>query len=129
MIRKLEHVGILAEDLDRSIRFYTELLGLKLVERVRFNEKVELAFLSFPGQEDVQVELIGRDPAGMPQEGLVNHLAFTVDDIEAVIEKLRSHGVDISEEWPRTILDGRKNAFFYGPSGEKLELFQPVRKG
>lgn len=129
MIRKLEHVGILAEDLDRSIQFYTELLGLKLVERVRLNEKAELAFLSFPGQEDVQVELIGRDPAGMPQEGLVNHLAFTVDDIEAVIGKLRSHGVDISDEWPRTILDGRKIAFFDGPSGEKLELFQPVRKG
>lgn len=127
MIKKLEHVGIWTEDLDQSIQFYTELLGMRLVERVKLNDDVELAFLSFPGQESVQVELIGRDLAGMPQEGLVNHLAFTVEDIEAIVEKLRKQGIAISEEWPKTILDGRKIAFFQGPSGEKLELFQPVR--
>lgn len=127
MIRKLEHIGIFAAEMDRSIAFYTEMLGMKLIERVSLNEDAELAFLSFPGQDEVQIELIGRDAAGMPPEGLVNHVAFTVDDIEDVIAKLKQRGVVISDEWPKTILDGRKIAFFNGPSGEKLELFQPVR--
>lgn len=127
MIRKLEHVGIFVSDMDRSIAFYTEMLGMKLVDRLPLNEEAELAFLSFPGQEDVQIELIGRDASGMPPEGLVNHAAFTVEDIDAVIAKLKQQGVAISDEWPKTILDGRKIAFFNGPSGEKLELFQPVR--
>jgi len=126
MIVKLEHIGILAKNMDESIRFYSEILGMNLVERVWLNEQVELAFLSFPGQESVQVELVGRDPSGVAEEGIVNHLAITVDDIEAVISKLKQHGYDISDEYPRTILDGRKIAFFKGPSGEKLELFQPA---
>lgn len=124
MFNKLEHIGILAENMDDSIRFYTETLGMKLVERRSLDEHVELAFLSFPGQESVQVELVGRNPEGMPEEGLVNHLAITVDDIEAAINKLREQGIEVSDEWPKTILDGRRIAFFKGPSGEKLELFQ-----
>jgi len=127
MIMKLEHVGILAENMDESITFYSDILGMKLVERVTLNETTELAFLSFPGQEDVQVELIGRDLSGMPEEGIVNHLAITVDDIDAAIDSLKERGVHIPAEWPKTILDGRKIAFFKGPSGEKLELFQPAR--
>jgi lactoylglutathione lyase len=126
MIVKLEHIGILAKNMDESVRFYSEILGMNLVERVWLNEQVELAFLSFPGQESVQVELVGRDPSAVAEEGIVNHLALTVDDIDAVISKLKQHGYDISDEYPRTILDGRKIAFFKGPSGEKLELFQPA---
>ena len=123
MISKVEHIGIYARSIDESIRFYTEVLGMRLIERVPLYDKVDLAFLSFPGQEDVQVELIGRDPDSA-DEGLVNHLAFTVEDIDAAIARLKQAGVAVSEEWPKTILDGRKIAFFKGPSGEKLELFQ-----
>lgn len=124
MIHKMEHIGIIARDMEASIHFYTEILGLQLVNRVHLNESVELAFLSFPGQEDVQVELIGRDPSDIATEGLVNHLAFTVTDIEGVISRLKQAGIEVSEQWPETILDGKKIAFFTGPSGEKLELFQ-----
>ena len=124
MISKIEHIGIMVKDMDESIRFYTEVLGLKLVERAPLNETVELAFLSFPGQENVQIELIGRDPSTIPEEGLVNHLAFTVPDLEAAMARLQEAGVEFSAEWPRRILDGGQIAFFKGPSGEKLELFQ-----
>lgn len=124
MIKKIEHIGILARNIDESIQFYTEILGMKLVDRAPLNETVELAFLSFPGQEGVQVELIGRDPGDMAEEGLVNHLAFTVEDLDAAIEKIKQQGIEVSEEWPKTILDGKRIAFFKGPSGEKLELFQ-----
>lgn len=128
MIQKLEHIGIYVDDMDASIQFYEEVLGLRLVERVQLNEEVELSFLSYPGQDDVQVELVGRSTEDTPREGIVNHLAFTVADIEEEVDRLRKAGVAIDEQWPKTILDGRKIAFFDGPNGEKLELFEPAPK-
>lgn len=124
MITKMEHIGIMANDMNESIRFYSEVLGLELVERISLSETVELAFLSFPGQESVQIELIGRESSDLPEEGQVNHLAFTVSDLQAVMTNLRKAGIEFSQEWPKTILDGRQIAFFKGPNGEKLELFQ-----
>ena len=124
MLRKFEHIGVMVKNMDESIRFYTEVIGMKLDRRVALNEKVELAFLTFPGQESVELELIGRFDDSLSADGIVNHIAFTVDDIDAEVERLKKAGVRMIDEAPRTILDGVKIAFFYGPSGEKLELFQ-----
>lgn len=123
MIKKLEHVGVMVKDIDRSIAFYTEVLGMNLVGRKRLNETTELAFLSFPGSENIEVELVSRE--GFSEDGVVNHIAFTVSDIEAEVERLKKAGVRMLDEAPRTILDGIKIAFFLGPDGEKLELFEP----
>jgi lactoylglutathione lyase len=128
-IRKIEHIGIKVKNMDKSIQFYSDILGLTLVDRVHITPEVELAFLSFPGQESVQIELIGLGHDGLANESIVHHVAFTVTDIEAEVEKLRAHGVKLIDEQPRLIkggdLDGLKIAFFYGPDGEQLEFFQP----
>jgi len=124
-MKKLEHIGVMVKDMDESIRFYTEIVGMKLDRRLALNEKTELAFLSFPGQESVEVELIrGSGDFSFAERGIVNHIAFTVDDIEAETARLKAAGVRMIDETPREILNGIKIAFFYGPSGERLELFQ-----
>lgn len=125
MIHKLEHIGVMVKDMDASIVFYTEVLGMKLVNRVRLDEEVELGFLSLPGNENIEIELINRGHAGMSNEGLVHHVAFTVSDIEAEVERLKKLNVRMLDETPRIILDGVKIAFFFGPDGERLEFFQP----
>jgi lactoylglutathione lyase len=123
MIRKLEHVGIFVSDMDRSLAFYQDVLGLALRERIHLTDEVELAFLYHPEQPDVEVELVcGRNLEA--QEGRVNHLAFTVDRIEEEIERLKERGVEMADQVPRVILNGVKIAFFFGPDGEKLELVQ-----
>jgi lactoylglutathione lyase len=115
----------MVKDMDESVRFYTEVIGMNLDRRVSANETVELAFLTFPGQESVEVELIsGRYGDHLTENGYVAHIAFTVDDIESEMERLRGHGVKWIDQTPRTILHGIKIAFFYGPNGEQLELFQ-----
>ncbi|WP_309120957.1 VOC family protein [Paenibacillus sp.] len=123
-MKKLEHIGIMVKNMDESIRFYTEVIGMNLDRRVALNEEVELAFLTFPGQESVEVELVGRFDGKLSADGIVNHLAFTVDDIEAEIARLQAAGVSMIDTAPRVILNGIQIAFFYGPNGEKLELFQ-----
>lgn len=127
MIKKLEHIGVYVNDMDESIRFYTEVLGLSLAARKRLDNGVELSFLSYPGTPETQLELIGRGTEGMPDNGIVHHIAFTVTDIESEVERLRSLGVRLLDEVPRVIMDGVKIAFFFGPNGERLEFFQPVQ--
>jgi lactoylglutathione lyase len=119
---KLEHVGIMVQDMDQSIKFYQEVLGLFLRRREFLNEQVELAFLHFPGQEDMEVELVGRSMEN--QEGLVNHLAFRVEDIDKEIARLTELGVEMTDSFSKTILGNVKIAFFKGPNGEKLELVE-----
>lgn len=124
MLRKVEHVGIQVRNLDRSIKFYTEVLGLALRKRIRLNETTELAFLPLGESE---IELICKSTAyTFAKEGIVNHLAFRVDDVAGSLEHLREHGVELIHEQPLFVEKlGTRIAFFWGPDGEKLELFAP----
>ncbi len=124
MLKKVEHVGIQVRDLDRSIKFYTEVLGLTLRKRVRLNETTELAFLPLGESE---LELICKSTEyTFAREGIVNHLTFTVDDVAAILEHLRKHNVELINQQPSYVERlSTTIAFFWGPDGEKLELFQP----
>ena|SRR5690554_313609 len=124
MIKKFEHIGVMVKDLDVSIKFYTEVLGMKLVDRIQVNEELELGFISFPGSDEVQIELINRGHDEKSSEGKVDHIAFTVSDIEAEAERLKKLDVRLIDEAPREFLEGIKIFFFYGPDGERLEFFQ-----
>jgi lactoylglutathione lyase len=120
---KMEHVGIMVKDMDESLAFYQNILGLELRNREWLNETIELAFLFFPEQPSVEVELIYGGP--VENEGIVNHLAFTVENIEAELARFKEAGVTLVDEEPRSILNGTvKIAFFQGPNGEKLELVE-----
>ena len=124
MLQKVEHVGIQVRDLDRSIKFYTEVLGLTLRRRVRLNETTELAFLPLGESE---IELICKSAEyTFAKEGIVNHLTFRVDNLAAMLERLRQHGVELVHQQPHPLPTvGVRIAFFWGPDGEKLELLQP----
>jgi lactoylglutathione lyase len=120
---KMEHVGIMVKDMDESLAFYQNILGLELRNREWLNDSIELAFLFFPEQPSVEVELIYGGP--VENEGIVNHLAFTVENIEAELVRFKEAGVKLVDEEPRSILNGTvKIAFFQGPNGEKLELVE-----
>jgi len=120
---RMEHVGIMVKDMDESLNFYQNILGLELRSREWLNDKVELAFLFFPEQPSVEVELVYGGP--VENEGIVNHLAFRVENIEAELARFKEAGVKLVDEEPRSILhDTVKIAFFQGPNGEKLELVE-----
>jgi lactoylglutathione lyase len=123
MIRKVEHVAIQVRDLDRSIKFYTEVLGLPLRGRLRLNDTIELAYLPVG---DFEIELVCKSTEYIyAKEGIVHHVGFTVDDVAAMLDRLRKHGVELIHEQP-LYLDKMDVhiAFFWGPDGEKLELLQ-----
>lgn len=126
-VSKMEHIGIKVDNLERSLSFYQEVIGLTLQDIVgEPGENLRLAFLSFPGQTSVEVELIEKVFEGLPQEGRVSHVAFTVQDIED--EHRRITGLALPGLTTiSTLVNGSRFFFFEGPDGEKLEFFESAR--
>jgi lactoylglutathione lyase len=124
-VRKLEHVGVMVSDIEVSVDFYQNVLGLDLLDRLAINLAVTLAFLGNRESGQVIVELVSGKDKEFPDEGKVHHIAFTVDDIEDEITRLKALNVAFSNDEILTLANGSKYIFFKGPDGETLELFQP----
>ncbi|HJK96729.1 MAG TPA: VOC family protein [Polyangiaceae bacterium LLY-WYZ-14_1] len=118
---KYLHTMVRVSDLDASLRFYCEGLGLRELRR-RDSEKgrFTLVFLAAPGDDDAQVELTYNwDPEDYTGGRNFGHLAYAVDDVYALCAHLQSLGVTINRP-PR---DGRM-AFVRSPDGISIELLQ-----
>lgn len=115
------HTMVRVSDLDASLRFYCDLLGLEKVDRKDFEDgRFTLVFLAAPGQTDAQVELTYNwDPAELSEGRNFGHLAYEVDDIYALCQSLQSAGVTINRP-PR---DGFM-AFVRSPDNVSIELLQ-----
>jgi len=126
MIAKVEHTAIMVNDLDESLDFYCKHFGFVLRDRGEVNNK-EIAFIYHKNQPSFEIELI-RELAPVPEfsdRGVVNHLAFTVRNIDEAIDYFKKIGVQFKTEQPNKSLDGGKNIFFSGPSNELLQLIEP----
>jgi lactoylglutathione lyase len=118
---KYLHTMVSVTDIDASLRFYCDGLGLKELRRSE-NERgrYTLIFLSAPGQEDAQVELTYNwDPEVYTGGRNFGHLAYAVDNIYDTCAHLQSMGVVINRP-PR---DGRM-AFVRSPDNISIELLQ-----
>lgn len=129
MIKKIEHTAIMVKNMEESIEFYTDVFGFTVRLRGKRGDR-ELAFLYKDGYPDTEIELICDQSPEEPfnENSIVNHLAFTVDDIEAAIEYLREKNVDLSPEAIRPTLEGGKMIMFYGPNREYLQLVERVKE-
>ena len=109
------------KDVDDSLAFYCELLGLVELRRYDSEQgRFTLVFLAAPGDEDAQVELTWNwDPEDYDEGRNFGHLAYEVDDIYALCQRLMDGGVTISRP-PR---DGRM-AFVRSPDNISIELLQ-----
>jgi lactoylglutathione lyase len=118
---KYLHTMVRVTDLDASLHFYRDALGLDLVRRRDFPQgKFTLVYLAAPGQPDAEVELTHNwEPETYAGGRNFGHLAFGVDDIYAACERLQQHGVQILRP-PR---DG-KMAFVRSPDAISIELLQ-----
>ena len=118
---KYLHTMVRVTDIEQSLRFYRDALGLELLSR-RDNEagRFTLVFLAAPGDRGAQVELTHNwDPEVYTGGRNFGHLAYAVDDIYAACKRLADHGVTINRP-PR---DGRM-AFVRSPENISVELLQ-----
>mgnify|MGYP003646781368 FL=1 len=118
---KYLHTMIRVGDLDKSLDFYCDKLGLEQLGRFDVEAgRFTLVFLAPPGQHDAQVELTHNwDPEELGEGRNFGHLAYEVDDIYAFCDKLLKGGITINRP-PR---DGRM-AFVRSPDNVSVELLQ-----
>lgn len=115
------HTMVRITDVDASLHFYRDALGLQVLSRRDVPQgRFTLIFLAAPGNETAQVELTHNwDPEAYTGGRNFGHLAYAVDDIYATCQRLMDHGVTINRP-PR---DGRM-AFVRSPDGISVELLQ-----
>jgi methylmalonyl-CoA/ethylmalonyl-CoA epimerase len=131
----IEHIGIAVKNLDESIAYHEKVLGLKCysVEEVK-DQKVKTAFFMV-GQTKLEL-LESTDPEGpigkfieKKGEG-IHHIAFAVENLEALLPEVESKGVQLIDKTPRKGAEGLEIAFLHPKStfGVLTELCEDKKK-
>jgi catechol 2,3-dioxygenase-like lactoylglutathione lyase family enzyme len=128
MINGLDHVAIVVSDMDRSIKFYTEILELNLILDGRPGGGEKKSFL---GTKSKAIVAMSEDKKRLQQKGEyvegVNHVAFGVSNLEESSQVLRDRGVEFVEIKKRE--DGQPVAYhFLDPDGLELEIYCEAEK-
>lgn len=127
MIKSFEHVGMVTGDMDRSLAFYRDLLGLRLHLRKTMGNGTEVAFLdSGNGMLEIFAPPGGAGPASdlAAATSGVLHITFLVDNVDESFAKLEAAGVAIKER-PRPAVNSEvldRVAFLRDPDGIIVEL-------
>lgn len=145
-VLRIDHVGITTSDLERSLHFYVDLLGLRLLSRNLLSGPDIAALLGFESVAIDNADLDSGDgrilelmqyaqPAGTrvaysSSDAPTTHIAFTVGDLAAVTDRLTEAGIDIISRRPLTThdpggaWDGVQCLYLRDPDGVILELVQ-----
>ena len=126
--KKLLHTRYRVNDLERTVKFYKEVLGLEETRRHKSPRGSELVFLKAPHSEEL-IELCYFPSSGPVQvQPDLTHLAFEVDSLEEFGKHIATKGIRFSDG-PHLKPDGGGIAFIDAPEGYEIELIQPSKTG
>lgn len=130
-INRINHVAIVVDDMEQSLAFWRDALGIELHElREVPAEKSQVAFLPLDGAEIELVKPTSGDSGlakYLAKRGPgMHHVCLEVDDIEAMLALLTEKSIRLINETPRTAADGKRYAFIHPEStgGVLVELYQ-----
>ena len=130
-IKAINHVAVVVEDMEKSLLFWRDALGIQLHELSDVPvEKSQVAFLPVAGAE-VELVMPTTDDSGIAKYLVkrgpgMHHICLEVDDIEGMMSQLKEKKIRLINEEPRTAADGKKYAFIHPEStgGVLVELYQ-----
>ena len=126
MVKKLLHTRYRVHDLEKTVSFYKDVLGLKELRRHTSGRGSQLVFLKAP-ESDQEIEICKFDESGPVVVGPdLTHLAFEVDDLENFAKHAAAKGHPLSDG-PHSSGNG-KIAFIDAPEGYELELIERGKK-
>jgi glyoxylase I family protein len=126
LLKKVHHIAIICSDYEKSKAFYTDILGLTIIQEVYRKERDSYKLdLALNGEYVIELFSFPNPPQRptQPEAAGLRHLAFEVDNIDQVAAHLKSNGVE-----PEPIrvdeYTGKKFLFFFDPDGLPLELYE-----
>jgi len=127
MVKKLLHTRFRVSDLEKTVSFYRDVLGLEEVRRSTSGRGSHLVFLKAPDSEEL-IEICKFDESGPVVVGPdLTHLAFEVDDMEAFAKHSAALGHPLSDG-PHASSSGSVIAFVDAPEGYEVELIQHAKE-
>jgi lactoylglutathione lyase len=127
-VTKLLHTRYRVNDLERTVKFYRDVLGLQEIKRHKSPRGSELVFLKAPkGDEEIEICFFPGSDSVQVQSDLT-HLAFEVDSLEEFGKHLAKFGLKYSDG-PTTSSSGTVFAFIDAPEGYEIELIQKGKGG
>jgi lactoylglutathione lyase len=122
-VGKLLHTRYRVNDLERTVKFYRDILGLEEVRRHKSPRGSELVFFQAPGSpEEIELCYFPGSESVQVQPDLT-HLAFEIESLEAFGKHLAAHGLKYSDG-PTTTSSGSVIAFVDAPEGYEIELIE-----
>ena len=123
MVKKLLHTRYRVADLEKTVSFYKDVLGLQETRRHTSGRGSQLVFLKAPGNDE-EIELCKFDQSGPVVVGPdLTHLAFEVDDLEKFAREAAAKGYPLSDG-PHRTEGGSVIGFIDAPEGYEIELIQ-----
>ncbi len=134
MIKKIDHIGIMTNDLQQSVEFYTDVLGFSVSRKIEMAEAGLSAV--FVEKDGSTIELMKYQGKNVPNRSkgaelkiggssipINDHISFSVDDIESTVTEFKEKGVKFDLE-PMLLEGGMKIASFKDPNGVLIELIE-----
>ncbi|MBI5770065.1 MAG: VOC family protein [Verrucomicrobia bacterium] len=123
MVKKLLHTRMRVNDIERSVKFYQDALGLTVARRSVSPRGAQIVFLATPNSdEEIELCQLPNSPSVQVQPDLM-HLAFEVDDLKAWAAAAEKRGFNLSDG-PTPTSSGSVIAFIDAPEGYEIELIQ-----
>ena len=126
MLNRVHHIAIICSDYQKSKHFYTEILELKVIKEVyRSDQNSYKLDLSVGGSYQIELFSFPDPPqrVNRPEACGLRHLAFEVDDIETVVDTLKSKGIEV-EEIRMDENTGKRFTFFPDPDSLPIEIYE-----
>ena len=126
MVKKLLHTRYRVKDLEKTVSFYKDVLGLEEIRRHTSGRGSQLVFLKAPESEE-EIELCKFDASGPVVVGPdLTHLAFEVDDLDTFAKQAAAKGYALSDGPHQS--SGGRIAFIDAPEGYEIELIERATK-
>jgi methylmalonyl-CoA/ethylmalonyl-CoA epimerase len=131
MIKRIDHIAIVVEDIDRALEFWHDALGLDLAHLEAVPEQAATVAFLPAGESEVELVVPTDATSGMARylakrgPGL-HHLCLEVDDLEATLAQLKQKGIRLIDETPKVGAGGKRLAFIHPESaqGVLVELYE-----
>ena len=127
MFKNVHHIAIIGTNYNKTKEFYVDKLGFELISEYNRPEKNDIILNVRQG--NLVLEIFIKDDAPLrpkipnPEHSGLRHLAFKVDDVEAVLKKFNELGIP-HEELRYDDFDNKKMEFFFDPDGLPLEIHE-----